>query len=232
MQTSLIVKYRNVRICNAGTTILQDVDLSVQRGEMTYLIGRTGTGKTTLLRTMYADLPINSGEAFIVGESLNKLQKEDIPYLRRKLGIVFQDFQLLTDRSVFENLEFVLRATDTNSKKQIKQRISEVLEMVELPDKAKSMPHQLSGGEQQRITIARALLNQPKLILADEPTGHLDPETSESILELLTNLVKTQKTAILLATHDYTVMDRFPGRIYRCSNQTVSELGSESIQFS
>lgn len=228
--TTLIVKYRDVHLQNAGVTILQDVDLSVQRGEMTYLIGRTGSGKTTLLRSMYADLPIHSGRATIVGEDLVSLEKGDVPFLRRKLGIVFQDFRLLTDRSIFDNLDFVLRATDTNDKKAINNKIAEVLDLVGLPEKANSMPHQLSGGEQQRITIARALLNNPSLILADEPTGHLDPETSESILELLTSLVEKKKTAIFLATHDYTVMDRFPGRIYRCSNQTVSELGSVDME--
>lgn len=219
MEEKEIVKLTDVSVCQQDEKILRNVNLTVSRGEFVYMIGRVGSGKSSLLKTMYSELPLAGGEGSVCGFNLKKIRKSEIPKLRRKLGIVFQDFQLLTDRTVEANLKFVLKATGWN-KEDIKKRISEVLSQVEMADKFKRMPHELSGGEQQRVVIARALLNNPELILADEPTGNLDPETSEGILNLLTNISKTG-CAIIMATHNYSVLNKFPNRTIKCENGQV-----------
>jgi len=201
--------------------IFNDVNLKLANGEFAYLIGKTGSGKTSLLKTIYAALKLGRGEGQVAGFDLNQVDRKTIPLLRRKLGIVFQDFNLLTDRSVKDNLSFVLRATAWKEEARMNVRINEVLKMVGLQNKLDSMPHQLSGGEQQRIVIARALLNNPILILADEPTGNLDPETSEEIVSLLRDISMTQDTAILFATHDYRIMEKFPARIIRAHSGRI-----------
>jgi len=222
MDQELIVNIENAKIVNNKITILKEVDLKLHKGEFAYLIGKTGSGKSSLLKTLYGELKLKNGNGVVCGFSLEKLKRSEVPYLRRKLGIVFQDFELLMDRTVHENLHFVLRATGWKDKKKIEQRIKDVLEHVELGTKGYKMPHELSGGEQQRVVISRALLNDPELILADEPTGNLDPETSINILGLLQKIAK-EGTTILMATHDYTVMERFPSRTIRCEDQQIKE---------
>ena len=202
-----LVAFQNAAIHqNIHNQVLKDVNFSIDKGDFVYLIGKTGSGKSSLLKTLYADLPLLEGEALVCGFNLRTIKKKQIPELRRKLGIVFQDFRLLTDRSVDKNLEFVLRATGWTDKVNIKNRIEEVLTKVGLMNKGYKMPHELSGGEQQRVAIARALLNDPELIIADEPTGNLDPETSEEIIDILYNLHEDK--AVLLATHDYELMKK------------------------
>lgn len=203
-----------------NTRILSGVDMELGQGDFVYLIGKTGTGKSSLLRTLYADIPVVDGEARVAGYDLSGLRRRDIPYLRRKLGIVFQDFQLLTDRSVYDNLSFVLRATDWRDKAAIDQRIGEVLDMVGMGTKSHKMPYQLSGGEQQRLAIARALLNRPEVILADEPTGNLDPDTSEEIMKLLVDISKAG-CAMLVATHDFLIISKYPSHILVCEDGRV-----------
>lgn len=222
MDEELIVNIENAKIVNNKITILNEVNLKLKKGEFVYLIGKTGSGKSSLLKTLYGELKMNTGTGEVCGFDLMKLKRKEIPYLRRKLGIVFQDFELLMDRSVYENLKFVLNATGWKDKKKINKRISDVLDHVELGTKGYKMPHELSGGEQQRVVISRALLNDPELILADEPTGNLDPETSINILALLQRIAK-EGTTILMATHDYTVMERFPSRTLRCVDQRLKE---------
>ena len=222
MDQELIVNIENAKIVNNKITILKDVNLTLHKGEFAYLIGKTGSGKSSLLKTLYGELKLKEGSGKVCGFGLEKLRRSEIPYLRRKLGIVFQDFELLMDRTVHENLHFVLKATGWKDKKKIEQRIKDVLEHVELGTKGYKMPHELSGGEQQRVVISRALLNDPELILADEPTGNLDPETSINILGLLQKIAK-EGTTILMATHDYTVMERFPSRTIRCEDQQIKE---------
>lgn len=200
--------------------VLTDVNFSVDKGEFIYLLGKTGSGKSSLLKTLYVDIPLAEGEAFIAGYDLNKIKHKEIPFLRRKIGIVFQDFQLLYDRSVNENLFFVMKATQWKDKKKMTERAQEVLDKVGLVTKSHKMPHELSGGEQQRVSIARALLNNPEVILADEPTGNLDPETSVGIISLLVDISKTG-TAVIIATHDMHVVNSFPSRILRCENGAV-----------
>ena len=200
--------------------ILADISFTIHKGEFVYLIGRTGSGKSSLLRTLYAELPTYDGSVNVAGYELTEIKRKDIPYLRRKLGIVFQDFQLLPDRNVEANLEFVLRATGWNDAEAIDRCIDETLDRVGLRDKRYSMPHNLSGGEQQGITIARALLNDPEIILADEPTGNLDPETALDVLKMLIKISETG-TAVLMATHNYGLIQKYPGRIIKCADNTI-----------
>jgi len=217
-----IIKLENAVIRQQKNTILKDVSLEIAEGEFVYLIGKVGSGKTSLLKTLYAELSLAYGKGEVAGYSLGKIKKSQIAYLRRKCGIVFQDFKLLTDRNVYANLEFVLKATGWKDKKAIKERINEVLEKVELPDKRDKFPHQLSGGEQQRIVLARALLNAPPIILADEPTGNIDPETSYRLVELLKDICDSGKT-VVIATHQYDLIEHFPGRVFRCENGSIRE---------
>ena len=217
----LVVDLREVDIYQGGALILEQVNLRISPGEFVYLIGKTGSGKSSLLKTIYAALPITTGSAKAAGLDLATMNRQRIPGLRKKLGIVFQDFNLLTDRSVEDNLDFVLRATGWKDAKQRSERIERVLQLVGLPDKGTKQPYALSGGEQQRVAIARALLNEPVLILADEPTGNLDPETSDEILLLLRRLSRESNTAVLFATHDYRILENFPARIVRCFKQKV-----------
>lgn len=201
-----------------ASTILQNISLDIGEGEFTYLIGKTGSGKSSLLKTIYAALPLETGSGEVAGFNLKEINRKNVHLLRRKLGIVFQDFNLLTDRNVEQNLVFVLRATGWDNEADIQNRVTEVLAEVGLSGKRLSMPFELSGGEQQRVVIARALLNKPPLILADEPTGNLDPETSDDVLTLLRNLAKQHNTAVLCATHDYRILQNFPARIIRVQN--------------
>lgn len=203
--------------------VLSDIDLKIYPGEFVYLIGKVGTGKTSLLKTIYAELPLMEGEGWVDQYPLKQISKTQVPFLRRKMGMVFQDFQLLPDRSIADNLAFVLGATGWKDKKLIQTRINEVLERVGLKYKEDKMPHQLSGGEQQRVVIARALLNDPDIILADEPTGNLDPETSEDLMRLLISISKNGR-AVLMATHDYAMIRKFPARTLRCENGRISNV--------
>ena len=212
MEKKLLVKYTDVQICREELTILKHINFELYSGEFVYFIGRVGSGKSSLLKTMYADLPIYEGEAIVLDFDVRHLKNKEIPNLRRKLGIVFQDFQLLTDRSVYENLAFVLRATGWKDREEIDTRVSEVLDQVGMRKKSYKMPHELSGGEQQRIVIARALLNSPKIILADEPTGNLDPQTGQQIVSLLHHICETG-TAVIMTTHNLNLVEEFPGRI-------------------
>jgi cell division transport system ATP-binding protein len=223
-----IVKVKNACIFQGINTILQDVNFSIEKYEFVFLIGRTGSGKSSLLKTLYADLALQMGEAQVVGYQIDNLKTKDIPYLRRKIGIVFQDFQLFTDRSVSENLMFVMKATGWKDKAKMKNRLAEVLMRVGLGGAASKMPHQLSGGEQQRVVIARALLNEPQILLADEPTGNLDPEVADGIFQLFQDINK-QGTAILMATHNHELLKKHPYRVLKCENGKV--LDSKTSDF-
>ncbi len=217
------VLLRDVHIFQGKQMILHDVNLEVMPGEFVYLIGKTGSGKSSLLKTIYGALPLPAGQAEVAGFNLARLNRRSIPRLRRRLGIVFQEFNLLSDRNVHDNLLFVLRATGWKKRNEREARILDTLEQVGLEDKAYQMPHQLSGGEQQRVVIARALLNDPALIIADEPTGNLDPETSDGILMLLWRLARERGTSVLFATHDYRILETFPARIIRVQHGRLQE---------
>lgn len=218
-----IIELENVSIYQQENLVLSKINFSVSKGEFVYLIGKVGTGKTSLIKALYSEVPIAEGTGRIGDFILQDITSAQIPFLRRKIGIVFQDFQLLTDRNVYNNLYFVLRATGWTEKPDIDIRINEVLQKVDMVDKIKKMPHQLSGGEQQRIVIARALLNDPEIILADEPTGNLDPETSEDIMRLLQNICNSGR-AVVMATHNYYLLKKFPGRVIKCDNTQLVEL--------
>lgn len=222
MSTQAVIALRDVNIFQREHLVLSNVNLEVNSSEFVYLIGETGSGKSSLLKTLYGDLPLTEGTGSVTGISLNQLKESEIPFLRRNLGIVFQDFQLLTDRSVNDNLLFVLKATGWTDKKKMEHKILEVLKKVGMATKGHKMPFQLSGGEQQRIAIARALLNDPKLILADEPTGNLDPGTSEEIMLLLKD-INASGTGILMATHDYSLIMKFPSKTIKCAEGKVLE---------
>ncbi|HTN36867.1 MAG TPA: ATP-binding cassette domain-containing protein [Arachidicoccus sp.] len=210
-----VISISNANIYQGNNLILQDVNFKIEKGEFVYLVGKTGTGKSSLLKTLYGEIPLKEGEATVAGTEIKGLTWKSVPFLRRKLGVVFQDFHLLTDRNVYENLRFVLRATGWKEKHLIDEKINDSLEKVGLKGKGFKMPYEMSGGEQQRVDIARALLNSPKLILADEPTGNLDPETSNGIMQLLLSISKDLGTTVLMATHDYVVINRYPSRILK-----------------
>ncbi len=222
----IIIELKDCQIWQQDNLVLSDVNLSVSKGEFMYLVGRVGSGKTSLIKTLNAQLPLRQGTGIVAGYDLMNLKNRDIPFLRRKLGIVFQDFQLLTDRSVSDNLDFVLRATGWKDKNEINNRIGDVLEKVGLGHKGYKLPHQLSGGEQQRVVIGRALLNDPDIILADEPTGNLDPETSEGIVKLLVDISKTGR-AVIIATHNHTILKKFPARTVRCQDGRLIPAGED-----
>ncbi len=225
-----IIELKGVNIYQSETLILSDVNISVDKGEFVYLVGKTGTGKSSLLKTLYGDLELTEGQGWVVGHNLKELTWKTIPFLRRNLGVVFQDFQLLTDRNVNENLKFVLRATGWKDEKLMDDKIADVLEKVNLKTKGFKMPFELSGGEQQRIDVARALLNSPKLILADEPTGNLDPETSDEIMQLLFHICRDFGTTIVMATHDYVVINKFPARTIKTESGKVWDNATVSYQ--
>lgn len=219
----ILLQLEDVEICRNENVILQNACFTLRNGEFVYVIGKVGSGKSSLLKSLYCEIPIRQGEARLLDYDLCRIRRRDIPYLRRRLGIVFQDFQLLTDRSVIKNLEFVLKATGWKKKSEIKARIEEVLCQVGMQTKGYKMPHELSGGEQQRIVIARSLLNHPCLILADEPTGNLDPETSGQIVRLLHDICR-EGTAVIMTTHNYTLVHNYPARIVKCENACLSDV--------
>lgn len=222
MALDTIIELKDVSVFQKQVLVLSEVNMSIERGEFCYLIGRTGTGKSSLMKVLYADLPMVDGYASVAGYELKDIKDRQIPYLRRKIGIVFQDFQLLSDRSVKENIFFVMKATGWRDKIAMEERMQEVLEKVGLHTKSFKMPHQLSGGEQQRVVVARALINDPDIILADEPTGNLDPQTSEGIMDLLVEISRAGR-AVLMATHDYSLFEKFPARIFKCEGGKVTE---------
>ena len=228
MENNYIVDFRQVSIFQDDTPVLTDVSLQVQKGEFVYLIGKVGSGKTTLIKTINAELRPAKGYAAVAGYKLANIKDKDVALLRRKLGVVFQDFKLLLDRTVYENLFFVLKATGWKNKEECHKQITSVLDKVELKRKADKMPYQLSGGEQQRITIARALLNNPQLIIADEPTGHLDSETSEDIMKILLDINRREGPAIIMATHNINLMKKYPARTVKCEDGALVELNSDA----
>jgi cell division transport system ATP-binding protein len=220
---NIVVSLQDAIVKNENQVVLSHINFKVVNGDFIFLIGKTGTGKSSLLKVLYGDLPLSDGNGSILGYDLVKLKDRDIPYLRRKLGVVFQDFKLLTDRTIFDNLAFVLKATGWSSKEKINTRVSEVLSMVNVGSDSKKFPFELSGGEQQRVAIARALLNNPELIIADEPTGNLDPETSQEIMSLFKELHKSG-ISIIMATHDYNMIIKFPGKIFQCNDGKIQEV--------
>ena len=222
MITEPLIKFNKVYIKQQQNEILNDISLDINEGEFVYFVGKTGSGKSSLLKSIYGDIEVEGGDIVVDGQSLRKSRKKHILSLRRKLGIIFQDFELLMDRSIEDNLKFVMRATGWKGKKNIQSKATELLEMVEMKEKANSKPHLLSGGEQQRVAIARALINDPKIIIADEPTGNLDPETSLKIMELMKNISNSNQT-IIMATHDYDIIQKFPGRIIQFKNKKILE---------
>jgi len=224
----ILIKYKDVTIYQKEQLVLSDVNFELYEKDFLYIIGKVGSGKSSLLKTIYAELPIRSGHASVLDFNVKRIRTKEIPMLRRRLGIVFQDFQLLIDRSVEENFNFVLQATGWNSQRKISARIDEVLEQVEMYGKKHKMPHQLSGGEQQRIVIARALLNEPKIILADEPTGNLDPETGMQILRLL-HKIREEGTSVIMSTHNYQLLEMFPGRVMKCEEGTLMKVSEVDL---
>ena len=225
----MFIDYQKVKVYQQDKLVLDDVDFHVDEGEFVYIIGKVGSGKSSLLKTFYCELDVYEKEAEkaeVLGRDLIKLKRKEVPALRRELGIIFQDFQLLHDRTVLKNLRFVLKATGWKDKEKIEQRIDEVLEAVGMTDKKNAMPHELSGGEQQRISIARALLNNPKVIIADEPTGNLDPETADNIVHLLHD-IKSQGTAVIMSTHNIAMLDAYPGIVYRCKEGCIADVTKE-----
>lgn len=229
--SDVVVSVKNACIFQEHNTILNDISFEIEKGEFVYLIGRTGSGKTSLLKTLYGDLPLRLGDINVSGYDIRSIRSSQVPYLRRKLGIIFQDFQLFMDRSVAENLTFVMKATGWKDNAKMKQRLSDVLMQVGLGSVASKMPHQLSGGEQQRIVIARSLINEPALIIADEPTGNLDPEVSEGIFKLFLDINK-QGTAILLSTHNHQLINSFPSRVLKCEKGKLLDSKRESFEYS
>lgn len=225
-----IVELTHALIRQEENIVLKDVNFAIPKGEFIYIIGRVGSGKSSLLKTLYAELKLGEGEGFSTGYDLLKVKRRDIPYLRRRMGIIFQDFQLLIDRSIYDNLYFVLHSTGWRNKKEMDKRIRDVLTKVDMVHKGYKMPHQLSGGEQQRIAIARALLNEPDLILADEPTGNIDPETSDELLRLLHKICEDGKT-VIMATHNHALIKRFPSRTFKCEDTRLHETRQEEIDF-
>lgn len=223
-----VLSLKNVTLSQEGNTILSNVNLEVNHGEFIYIIGKTGSGKSTFMKALYADLPLTEGEGIIVDFDLVTLKEDDIPYLRRKIGFVFQDFKLLPDRTVQDNLLFVLKATGWTEKEEMQKRIEEVLDKVGMKDFANKMPHQLSGGEQQRVAIARALLNNPEFILADEPTGNLDPQTSTEVLDVLRKINDNGKT-VIMATHDYALLMKFPSKTLKCEDSKIFEVVQKTV---
>ncbi|MDD2436853.1 MAG: ATP-binding cassette domain-containing protein [Massilibacteroides sp.] len=223
MKETVLLKTEAITICREENVILRNASFELKNGEFVYIIGKVGSGKSSLLKSFYCELPIEEGEARILDYDLRRMKRRDIPYLRRKLGIVFQDFQLLTDRPVIKNLEFVLKATGWK-KNEMEERISHVLHQVGMQNKGYKMPHELSGGEQQRIVIARALLNNPAIILADEPTGNLDPETGAQIVQLLHDICR-EGTAVIMTTHNYTLVQNYPARVVKCENAYLTDVG-------
>ena len=225
----MFIDYQKVKVYQQDKLVLDDVDFHVDEGEFVYIIGKVGSGKSSLLKTFYCELDVYEKEAEkaeVLGRDLIKLKRKEVPALRRELGIIFQDFQLLHDRTVLKNLRFVLKATGWKDKEKIEQRIDEVLEAVGMTDKKNAMPHELSGGEQQRISIARALLNNPKVIIADEPTGNLDPETADNNVHLLHD-IKSQGTAVIMSTHNIAMLDAYPGIVYRCKEGRIADVTKE-----
>lgn len=219
-----VISFRQADIINGEATVVYNLNMDIFPGDLVYIVGKVGTGKTSIIRTITAENPLGGGSATVCGFDLATIKDKQIPYLRRKLGVVFQDFQLLMDRSVEENLEFVLKATGWKDNEAIDKRTEEVLDAVGLPTKAHKMPHQLSGGEQQRVAIARAILNDPEVIIADEPTGNLDGETAEGILSLLSAINKEKGTAIVMVTHNRSIIERYPGRIFETKDETCSQI--------
>ena len=227
----ILVQVSGADIINDGNLVLSNVNMEIAKGEFVYLLGKVGSGKSSIIKTLIAELPLKKGAGSVLGFQLEKMKKRQIPYLRRKLGVVFQDFQLLMDMTVEENLMFVLEATGWSKSREMRARVQEVLLMVGLPDKLKKMPHQLSGGEQQRVAIARALLNNPQLILADEPTGNLDEETATEIMKVFSGIHASGQASILMVTHNRELTKRFPGKVMICEEGTVREQEEEDIEF-
>jgi cell division transport system ATP-binding protein len=229
IMSETVVSVRNVNIYQGSNLVLQDVNFTISRGEFVYLVGKTGTGKSSLLKTLYGELPLKEGSLDVAGFDLKGMDWKKVPFLRRNLGVVFQDFQLLTDRNVHQNLRFVLKATGWTDEKLIEEKINDVLDKVGLRSKGFKMPFEMSGGEQQRVDIARALLNSPKLILADEPTGNLDPETSDEIMQLLFQICRDYGTAIIMATHDFIVINRYPSRMLKTERSKVMDSAAVAV---